>query len=39
MVGIFKDVLKKQHVPDRDQRELLEIIDSTKDGIITAGAR
>lgn len=39
MVVIFKDVLNKHQVPDREQQELLEIIGSTKDDIVSAGSR
>ena len=37
MVVIFKEVLDKHQVPSSEQRELLEIIGSTKGEIVTAG--
>jgi hemoglobin len=37
MVVIFKEVLAKHQVPGPEQQELLDIIDSTKVDIVTAG--
>jgi hemoglobin len=34
MVEVFKGVLAKHQVPDREQHELLEIVDSTKADIV-----
>ena len=39
MVVIFKEVLAKHQVSGSEQQELLEIIDSTKADIVTAGTK
>lgn len=39
MVVIFKEVLAKHQVPGPEQQELLEIIDSTRAEIVTAGTK
>ncbi|WP_435102749.1 group I truncated hemoglobin [Arhodomonas sp. AD133] len=38
MVAIFRDVLAEHDVPERETRELVEIIGSTKGDIVTADA-
>jgi hemoglobin len=37
MIVIFKEVLAKHQVPDSEQQGLLDIVDSTRADIVTAG--
>ncbi len=38
MIEIFKGVLAQHQVPEAEQQELLDIIDSTKADIVMAGS-
>lgn len=37
MVTIFKEVLETHNVPDRESRELVELLGSTREAIVTGG--
>lgn len=37
MVAIFKEVLATHNVPDRESRELVELLGSTREDIVTGG--